>query len=152
MPNILVHLPKGSYPGEARAALVRGINAAAARAEQIPDHPHRRMLCWVLIDEIDPGSWTCGGADLTSQLLPCVAIVHVPAGVLDDASRALYVRELHDAFKHALPPEDTRPLASSVVLHEVADGAWGANGAVWTLPQFAKAAGFIHLQGLVNGL
>lgn len=150
MPNILVRVPKGSFPGEARAALARRIDAAAAAAERIPAEPRKRMLCWVLIDETDAGAWTCGGADVTARMLPCIAIVHVPAGVLDDASRAAYVQALHDAFAQSRPAGDERPLATSVVLHEVADGTWGANGAVWRLPDFAKAAGFEHLQHLVG--
>lgn len=150
MPNILVRIPKDSYPGEARAALVRGINDAAALAEQIPAEPRKRMLCWVLIEEVAPGAWTCGSADVTAQLLPCVALVYLPAGVLDDAARALYVQALHQAFQRSMPPQDTRRLASSVVLHEVADGTWGVNGAIWRLPQFAEAAGFGHLQHLKN--
>lgn len=150
MPNILVHIPKGSFPGDARKVLVRSINDAVARAEQIPAKPRQRMLCWVLIDEVDSGAWTCGGADVTAQLLPCVAMVYLPAGVLDDDARALYVQTLHDAFTQSLPSEDKRQLATSVVLNEVADGTWGANGAIWKLPHFAKAAGFAHLQHLVT--
>lgn len=150
MPNILIHIPKGSFPESARAALVRRINDAAASAEQIPQEPRKRMLCWVLINEVDSGAWTCGGADITSQLLPCAALVYVPAGVLDDVSRGNYVHALHEAFKQSLPLEDKRQVVSSVVLHEVEDGSWGANGIIWRLPQFAKAAGFGHLQHLVN--
>lgn len=150
MPNIHVHIPKGSFSDGARTALVRRINDAAASAEQIPAEPRKRMLCWVLIDEVDSGAWTCGGADVTSQLLPCVATVYVPAGVLDDASRANYVQALHQAFKQSLPLSDKRQVASSVVLQEIADGTWGANGVIWRLPQFAKVAGFAHLQHLVN--
>lgn len=151
MPHILVRIPNNSYPGEARAALVRGINDAAALAEQIPAEPRKRMLCWVLIEEVAPGAWTCGGADVTAQLLPCVALVYLPAGVLDAAARALYVQELHHAFHRLMPPQDTRRLACSVVLQEVDDGSWGVNGAIWRLPQFAEAAGFTHLQHLANG-
>ena len=150
MPNILIHVPKGSFPGEARTELTRRINAAAASAEQIPAEPRKRMFCWVLIDEVDSVGWTCGGADVTSQLLPCLAMVYLPVGVLDDASRALYVQKLHEAFKQSLPLDDKRQVASSVVLHEVQDGTWGVNGVIWRLPQFAKAAGFVHLQHLVN--
>lgn len=148
MPNILVHIPKGSFPGEVRSELVRRINEAAAGAEQIPQDARKRMLCWVLIEEVDAGAWTCGGADLIAQVLPCVAMVHLPGGVLDDASRAAYVQAIHAAFEQSMSAEDRRQLATSVMLHEVADGTWGANGAIWRLPQFAKAAGFLHLQHL----
>ena len=68
MPNIHIRIPKGSYPGAARADLVRRINDAAANAEQIPAEPRKRMLCWVLIDEVAHGAWTCGGTDMTAQL------------------------------------------------------------------------------------
>lgn len=151
MPNILIRIPKDSYLGEARAALVRGINDAATLAEQIPAEPRKRMLCWVLVEEIASGAWTCGGADVTAQLLPCVVMVYLPAGVLDAAARALYVQALHQSLHRSMPPQDTRRLASSVVLHEVADGMWGVNGTIWRLPQFAEAAGFAHLQNLANG-
>ncbi len=150
MPNILIHIPKGSFLGEARNALTHRINAAAASAEQIPAEPSKRMLCWVLIDEVDSVAWTCGGGDVTSQLLPCLAMVYLPAGVLNEASRTHYVQEMHQAFKQSLPLDDKRQVASSVVLHEVPDGAWGVNGVIWRLPQFAKAAGFVHLQHLAN--
>lgn len=149
MPNIVIHVPKDSFPGEARSSLVRRINDAAARAEQIPDDHRKRVLCWVVVDEVDSGAWTCGGADVTAQVLPCVAMVYLPAGVLDDDSRALYVQAMHEAFKQSLPSEEHRQLATSVILHEVTDGNWGANGAIWRLPHFAKAAGFAHLQHMV---
>lgn len=149
MPNILVHIPQGSFPGDARAALVRRINDAAVKAEQIPAAPRKRALCWVLIEEVCAGAWTCGGVDMTVQMLPCVARVYLPAGVLDDGSRAEYVQAMHEAFTQSLPTDDKRQLATSIVLHEVPDGNWGANGAIWRLPQFAKAAGFAHLQHLV---
>lgn len=148
MPNILLKIPKGAFPGEARTTLVERINDAAAIAEQIPADPKKRSLCWVVIDEVEQGSWTLGTVDVSPLIVPCIAMVHVPAGVLDASSRASYVELMHDAFKQALPAEDKRKLLTSVVLHDVADGAWGANGAIWDLPTFAKAAGFEHLQHL----
>jgi phenylpyruvate tautomerase PptA (4-oxalocrotonate tautomerase family) len=150
MPNIVVHVPQGAYPGNARSALMQNINHAAASAEQMPNDPKKRFLCWVLIHEVAAGAWTCGALDMTQQVLPCFAVVHLPAGVLDDGARADYVRSMHDAFKRALPPDDTRQLMTSVVLHDVTDGTWGANGQLWRLPDFAQAAGYVHLQHLVK--
>lgn len=86
---------------------------------------------------------------MSTHVLPCIAIVYVPVGVLDEASKALYVKLLHSAFKQALPSDESRQLATSVILHEVANGMWGGNGAIWTLPDLAKAAGYAHLQHLV---
>lgn len=149
MPNILVHIPMGSFPGDARAELVRRINEAAIDAERISGDPRKRALCWVLIEEVESGGWTCGGADVISRLLPCIAMIYLPSGVLDDDSRASYVAAIHQAFEQSRPSSDQRPLATSVVLHEVTDGNWGGNGNIWRLPQFAQAAGFAHLQHLV---
>lgn len=148
MPNILVKLPKDSFPARHRDTLVRLLNDAAATAEQIPDDAKKRFLCWIVIDEAAPGLWTCGGFDVTAQVLPCMAMIYVPAGVLDAAARARYVSLVHDAFMQALPAADQRRLATSVIVHDVADGSWGANGVVWRLPDFADAAGFIHLKSL----
>lgn len=149
MPTLLVKIPHGSFPGERRALLVRKINEAAAVAERMPDDPRARAMCWVLVDELAPGAWTCGGADLGAQLLPCAVQALVPAGVLDGASRSLFVAGLHAAFAAAMPSHDTRRLATSVVIDEVPDGAWGVGGEVWRLPDFARAAGYAHLQHLV---
>ena len=149
MPNILVKAPQGAFPGDARANLLRHMTEAAATAEQIPADPKKRFTSWVVMDETEAGMWTCGGIDMTAQVLPCIAIVYVPAGVLDAPSRALYVKLMHDAFSRALPADDQRQLATSVILHDVADGTWGANGAIWTLVDQTKAAGYAHLQHLV---
>jgi phenylpyruvate tautomerase PptA (4-oxalocrotonate tautomerase family) len=150
MPNILVKIPKGSFFAEHRTALLHKLHDAAATAEQIPDDPKKRAVCWVVIDEVEPGSWTCGAADMMAQVLPCIAMIYIPAGVLDGASRASYVNLIHEAFQQALPSTEKRHLATSVVLHDVADGAWGVNGAIWRLPNMAKAAGYAHLQTLVS--
>lgn len=149
MPNILVKIPKGAFPSEHRAVLVQKLNDAAAAAEQIPDDPRKRSMCWVLIDEVEPGAWTCGASDMSARLLPCLAVIYVPAGVLDDASQAMYVDLVHAAFQQSLPAAEKRQLATSVILHHVVDGTWGVNDAIWRLPDFAQAAGYAHLQALL---
>jgi phenylpyruvate tautomerase PptA (4-oxalocrotonate tautomerase family) len=151
MPNIVINIPADAFAGSARAALVSRVNQAAAQAERISDDPKSRFLCWVVVNETAAGAFTCGGADVTAQLLPCMAIVYLPAGVLDDAARTAYVKLMHDAFHASLPAGDSRRLVTSVMLRDVADGTWGASGAIWKLPDFAKAAGFEHLQHLVQG-
>ncbi|MEW6346418.1 MAG: tautomerase [Paraburkholderia sp.] len=148
MPNILVKIPKDSFPVQHREALVRLLNNAAASAEQIPDDAKKRFLCWVVVDEVAPGLWTCGGIDVTAQVLPCIAMIYLPAGVLDAAARARYVSLAHEAFRQALPAADQRQLVTSVIVHDVMEGTWGANGAIWRLPDFAAAAGFAHLKSL----
>jgi len=150
MPNMLIKLPHSAFTNDAKTKLVKSLNAAAANAEQIPDDQRKRFLCWITIDEVATGSWTCGGVDMSAQLIPCIAMIFLPSGVLDGATRASYIADIHKAFINALAPEEQRQLATSIVLHEVTDGSWGANGNVWRLPDFARAAGFSHLQTLLK--
>ncbi len=150
MPNMLIKLPLNAFSNDAKTKLVKSLNAAAANAEQIPDDQRKRFLCWITIDEVATGHWTCGGIDMSAQLIPCIAMILLPAGVLDAATRASYIADIHKAFINALAPEEQRQLATSIVLHEVTDGSWGANGNVWRLPDFARAAGFSHLQILLK--
>lgn len=46
MPTLFVKIPQGSFPGESRSTLVRKLNDAAAAAEQMPDDPRARAMCW----------------------------------------------------------------------------------------------------------
>jgi phenylpyruvate tautomerase PptA (4-oxalocrotonate tautomerase family) len=149
MPTILIKVPQGAFPGEQRTRLAKKVNDAAALCEQMPDEPRKRFLNWVTVEEVAHGLFTCGGSDATDRVIPCIAVVYLPAGVLDGAFRARYVAAMHAAFSASLAPDEKRQIASSVILHEVPDGQWGANGNVWRLPDFAKAAGYAHLQSLV---
>jgi phenylpyruvate tautomerase PptA (4-oxalocrotonate tautomerase family) len=148
MPNIQLKIPQGAFPGDARTALLRNIIDAAATAENIPDDPRKRALCWVAVEETPAGTWVCGSPDMSARLLPCFAVVYVPAGVLTAAARAYYMQLLHAAFQQALPAGESRRLVTSIVLHDVADGHWGVDGALWKLPDFVRAAGYGHLQTL----
>ncbi len=149
MPNILIKIPAGSFGGDARASLLHHVTDAAATAEQIPPSPKNRFTTWVVIEECLPGLWACGGVDMSTQVMPCIAIAYVPAGVLDEPARAQYVQLLHAAFQQALPGSEQRQLMTSVILQDVSDGSWGGNGTIWTLPALAKQAGYAHLQNLV---
>lgn len=143
MPNIHVTLPQHAFPGEHRRALIRHLTDAAATVEQMPDEPRHRMLCWVQVSEVS--QFACGGADLTDRLLPCLISVQLPIGVLDGARRQRYAKAIHEACQAALPATERRTLATSVLIHDVADGTWGANGELWRLPEFVEAAGYRHL-------
>ena len=150
MPNIVIRVVKDAFPGNCKADLIKGLSDAAAAAEQIPDDPKNRVYSWIQIEELDPSSFACGGQDMSAQMLPCVALVYVPQGVLDDAHRFKYIRLVHDAISAARPANDPRPLATSVILQDVIDGTWGASGVQVRLPELTQFAGFKHLQHLVR--
>jgi len=147
---MIVRIPAGVFDAAGKERLVKELNDAAAAAERIPEDRKSRFLCWVVIDEAAPGAWTCGGVDVMPWLIPVMAVIYVPAGVLDDESRALYARLVDAAFKAAAPDGGTGRVVSSVVLHDVPDGAWGASGNIWTLADIAARAGYEHLRHLVK--
>ncbi|TKW74144.1 MAG: tautomerase [Bradyrhizobium icense] len=149
MPNIVVRIPAGVLDASARSILVNAINEAAAECERIPPDPAKRSLCWVVIDEATPGSWTCGGVDPLGTAIPVIVTASVPAGVLDDERRTRYARLIHQAVASALPG-DARRIVTSCMINDIADGTWGANGRIWRLPQLAAAAGYEHLQHLAQ--
>lgn len=148
MPFITVKVPLGVLGGEAKAALVNGICAAAAECEQVPDDPKMRALCVVTIEETAAGNWTFGGRDLSQMMVSFDATVNIPKGVLDNRSRARFVELLHQAVIDAVP-EEKRRIITSFVINEIEDGMWGVSGSLWQLPDFAAASGYRHLQHLV---
>lgn len=150
MPNIFVKVPKNAFPGDAAKKLLRELTNAAATAEQIPDDPKFRVTSWVVIDEVEPRLFGVGGEDMSDRIIPCIAVVYIPEGVLDAASQSLCVRLIDDAFKHSLPTGEKRRLATSVILNNVADGTWGGSGRIMHLADIAKSAGYKHLQHLVT--
>ena len=148
MPTILVRLPEGVLDAASKGQLVRLLNTAAVQAEQIADHPRSRAMCWVLLDEVKPGNWTCGGVDASAALIPVMLQTWLPAGVLDAPARARYAETVQAALASVLRDERRQLMLSSVVI-EVPEGQWAINGRPWALADFARHAGYAHLQHLV---
>ena len=150
MPNILIKVPQGSFTREQRALLCEEMTKVALSVEQIGNDPRQRSLCWTLVEEVPSGAWTCGGVDVSAHAIPCIVQVKVPAGVLNETMKGEYVQRLHQAVSRSRAPQDPRIIMTSIILDEVNDGAWGANGAIWHLPDFIQAAGYRHLQDLAQ--
>jgi phenylpyruvate tautomerase PptA (4-oxalocrotonate tautomerase family) len=149
MPNIVISIPEGILPSTSKHQLVARLNVVAAEVEQLGDDPRNRAMCWILIEEIAKGNWTCGNADATDMAIPVLAVIHLPSGVLDKDARSRYAAGVHEAIIAALPGEKRRIL-TSCMFNEVNEGYWSINGKLWALKDFARHAGFRHLQHLVE--
>lgn len=150
MPNIIVKVPEGVFDTEACQALARGMTSAAKTVECIGDDPRQEFLTWVAIDEVKAGYMFAGGKDPLPRVIPVIVLFYLPEGVIDDAGRAEAVKLIQDAAADAKSAADPRPVLTSVIVADVADGTWGASGQLWRLPDFARAAGYKHLQRLVK--
>ena len=149
MPNIVIKIPEGVFGSLGVQHLAERVTVAAKQVEQIGDDPRHLFLTWIAVEEIKPGCLFAGGADPLAQVIPVIVFFYPPAGVIDQDRRAEAVRLIHEAVASAKPADDPRPVMTSVIITEVEDGSWGANGAVWRLPEIARAAGYKHLRHLV---
>ncbi|EPL15540.1 tautomerase family protein [Pseudomonas sp. CF161] len=145
MPNILIKVPTGAFNQTQRQQLLRSVSDVAMINEHMGSAPQQRALCWALVEEVQAAEWLCGGMDPHARFVPCMVTVKVPAGVLDAPMRQRYVRELHAAIQASLMADDQRQLLSSIQIQDVVDGTWGANGDIWYLADFTRAAGYGHL-------
>ncbi|MDG9884911.1 tautomerase family protein [Pseudomonas sp. GD04058] len=145
MPNILIKVPTGAFSAAQREHLLKRVSEAAIAHERIGNDPRQRNLCWVLIEEVQAANWLCGGLNVHAQAIPCIVLVKVPAGVLDEQMRADYVSGLHQAIEQCRGSDDQRMLMTSIQLVDIVDGTWGANGRLWRLSDFTRAAGYGHL-------
>ncbi|MGE8452453.1 MAG: tautomerase [Pseudomonadales bacterium] len=145
MPNILIKVPTGAFAQPQRQQLLQSVSDVAMANEYMGDAPGQRALCWVLLEDVQADEWLCGGLAPHARVVPCIVIVKVPAGVLDAPMRQRYARELHGAITSHLAAEDQRLLLTSIQIEEVVDGTWAANGDIWHLADFTRAAGYGHL-------
>lgn len=142
MPNIIIKLPANVLSSGAIEQLLAAVDSAAVEATGLGNDPRQRLLCWVMLDEIPDGRWICGGRCDFDQFIPCHVQVLAPAGELNAGRRAHFAALLHKAIAGSLVADDSRVLMTSIVIGDVVDGTWAANGDIWHLPDFVKAAGY----------
>lgn len=148
MPNIAVRLPEGVFDAAARQRIAAGLNRVAKAVEQIGDAPANEFMTWVVFEDIKHGYIFAGGADPLPNVIPVVVWMRHPEGVIEQSGREKAARLIHDVIAEAAPA-DGRPVISSIAIEKVVDGTWAGSGSIWWLADFARAAGFKHLQHLV---
>ncbi len=146
MPNIIVKLPAGAFDSAACDRLGKGITAVAKQVEQIGDDPRQEFTTWVVIEEVKARHFLAGGNDPLARVVPVIVLFYAPEGVMGEASRVEAVRLIQAVVAAAKSEADPRPVMTSVIISEVADGTWGVSGALWRLDAFVKAAGYKHLR------
>lgn len=148
MPLIHVTLTPNAFDAAGCSAFVRRISDAALRAESVPDTPEGRRRCIVILHEQPPGTVFWGGEAHDGTLRAAFLDFTCSRGVLDGARKDRFAAELREAALASATPEDSRPVFTSVVFHEIAEGDWGRDGTIHRLPQMAAIAGFEHLRSI----
>src|SRR3954454_4448072 len=138
MPMIDLTIESRALDAEARKALARELLTALLRWEGAPNNERSMSLAWTfvnVVETIEVGSSPSG--------LPHYRVgVRTPEGALNDEKRTALVKEATEIVLRAEGSEFTPENAFRVwvILDEVAEGSWGAEGRIW---RFADIINFV---------
>ena len=126
MPMIRLTVPSGSLTEEGRKTVQRDLAAVLLRWEGAPDTAFFRAQAWSYLVELPEGAQTTA-EDETPRFLVDVT---VPQGALSDRRKAGLVQDATTTVLDAAGLAQDDPLRVWVLVHEQADGTWGAGGSV----------------------
>jgi phenylpyruvate tautomerase PptA (4-oxalocrotonate tautomerase family) len=138
MPIFEVTYPEGALSPDARSRLMENLTRALLRAERAPDTEFFRNVTWSYVHELPAGAVHAAGRPVTA---PTFKIdVTTPQGALSDRRREELVAEATRIVRDVagIPEEDA--LRVWVLMHEVAEGSWGAAGQVVRFEQLREIA------------
>jgi phenylpyruvate tautomerase PptA (4-oxalocrotonate tautomerase family) len=138
MPVFEVTYPEGALSPDARSKLMEDLTTALLRAERAPDTEFFRSVTWSYVHELPAGTVLAAGQPVAE---PTFKIdVTTPEGALSNRRREELVAEATRIVREVagIPEEDA--LRVWVLLHEVAEGQWGAGGHVIHFEQLRAMA------------
>ena len=138
MPMIDLTLPKDALDREALGDLVDELLTTLLRWEGAPPNDRSRSLAWAFVHRAEAVT-----AAYSPSGRPHYRVgVRTPAGALDDEGRAGLVAEVTELVLRAegSPVTTDNAFRVWVILDEVPDGQWGAEGRIW---RFADIVDFV---------
>jgi phenylpyruvate tautomerase PptA (4-oxalocrotonate tautomerase family) len=139
MPKIDLTYSAGALTPEAKAELPGKLAATLLRWEKAPDTEFFRSISWTHVHELAPDSThDANGGDAPAHF---VIDVTTPEGALSDRRRAEMTKEMTEQVLEAagLSAEEDG-IRVWILMHEVAEGSWGAAGAIVRFEQLREAA------------
>ena len=138
MPVFEITYPEGALEPAARAKLLDDLTTALLRAERAPDTDFFRSVTWAYAHELPAGAVLAAGRPVEK---PTFKIdVTTPEGALSDRRREELVVEATRLVREAAGIGEEDALRIFVLMHEVAEGSWGAAGHVIRFEQLREAA------------
>lgn len=138
MPIFEITYPEGALEPEAREQLLEDLTTALLRAERAPDTEFFRNVTWSYIHELPAGHVRAAGKPVDK---PTFRIdVTTPQGALSDRRRQELTVEATRLVREAAGIPEEEALRVWVLMHEVAEGSWGAGGNVVQFEQLRQAA------------
>src|SRR3954451_21638386 len=138
MPKIDLTFSAGALSPDAKAELPSTLARTLLKSEKAPDTEFFRGISWTHVHELAPdGTRDGNGADSPTHF---VLDVPTPQGALSDRRRAEMTKEMTEQVKDAAGLSDEDGIRVWVLMHEIAEGSWGANGGIVRFEQLREAA------------
>jgi phenylpyruvate tautomerase PptA (4-oxalocrotonate tautomerase family) len=138
VPIFEVTYPEGAITPEARSRMLEDLTTALLQAERAPDTEFFRNVTWSYVHELPVGHVNAAGRPVTE---PTFRIdVTTPQGALSDRRRKELVTEATAIVREAAGIPEEEALRVWVLMHEVAEGSWGAGGQVIQFEQLRAIA------------
>jgi phenylpyruvate tautomerase PptA (4-oxalocrotonate tautomerase family) len=138
MPKIDLTYSAGALSPEAGAELPAKLAATLLKWEKAPDTEFFRSISWTHVHELAPGAThDANGPDAPSHF---VIDVTTPQGALSDRRRAELAKEITEQVLDAAGLGAEDGIRVWVLMHEVAEGSWGAAGGIVRFEQLREAA------------
>ena len=138
MPRVELTYTAGSLPEDAKGELAKQLAESMLRWEGAPDTEFFRSISWVHLHELREG--TAYTADGPAELSQFVVDVSVPQGGLSERRKAVLVEEFTSLIREASGLPDEQAVRVWVLVHEIAEGFWGAGGNIVHFEQLRAAA------------
>ncbi|MFN8193691.1 MAG: tautomerase family protein [Nocardioidaceae bacterium] len=127
MPQIQLTVPEGALTPEGAAGIQSTLAATLLKWEGAPDNDFFKSLAWSYLHQMPAGAQITAGDDDPRFRVD----VTVPAGALNDERKAGLAREATEQVLAAAGLGHDQALRVWVLIHEQADGTWGAGGQIF---------------------
>lgn len=127
MPKIQLTVPAGALTDQGRASIQADLARTLLMWEGAPDNEFFRAQSWAFLHELPVGA-VVTAEDAEPRFLVDVT---VPAGAVDDKRKAGLVEDVTGLVLAAAGLEADQALRVWVLIHDQADGTWGAGGQVF---------------------
>lgn len=127
MPQIQLTVPAGTLTDEGRGTIQKTLAGVLLKWEGAPDNAFFRAQAWSYLHELPVGAQVTAEDEEPRFRVD----VTVPAGALNDQRRSGLVEEATQAVLTAAGLDAGDALRVWVLIHEQADGTWGAGGRIF---------------------
>lgn len=136
MPKIQLTVPAGALTEAGRETVQEDLARTLMKWEGVPDNAFFRAQSWSLLQEVPAGALVTA-EDREPRFLVDVTVPH---GALNDERKAGLVEEVTKIVLDAAGLEDDQALRVWVLIHEQADGTWGAGGQIFRFADLVALA------------